>query len=123
MCAGQISCHSDEKIHERYTHLDVDTKRRARARICDHLVLEKEIAPIFFTGRRSAACAKVMKAAKTSYSTAGARAWLKNRRKSGRGEGVRPPILHPVNGTGIARAELSKKMVYKSGQMISGARD
>jgi integrase len=25
----QISGHSDEKIHERYTHLDVETKRRA----------------------------------------------------------------------------------------------
>ncbi len=29
----QISGHSDEKIHERYTHLDVDTKRRALAHL------------------------------------------------------------------------------------------
>jgi hypothetical protein len=29
----QISGHSDEKIHERYTHLDVDTKRRALANL------------------------------------------------------------------------------------------
>ena len=29
----QISGHSDEKIHERYTHLDVDTRRRAVAHL------------------------------------------------------------------------------------------
>ena len=29
----QISGHNDEKIHERYTHLDLDTKRRALARL------------------------------------------------------------------------------------------
>lgn len=29
----QISGHNDEKIHERYTHLDVDTKRRALAHL------------------------------------------------------------------------------------------
>jgi integrase len=29
----QISGHSDEKIHERYTHLGLDTKRRALARL------------------------------------------------------------------------------------------
>ena len=29
----QISGHNDEKIHERYTHLDLDTKRRAVARL------------------------------------------------------------------------------------------
>ena len=29
----QISGHDDEKIHERYTHLDVDTKRRALAHL------------------------------------------------------------------------------------------
>ncbi len=29
----QISGHSDEKVHERYTHLDVDTKRRALANL------------------------------------------------------------------------------------------
>ena len=29
----QISGHNDEKIHERYTHLDLDTKRRALAHL------------------------------------------------------------------------------------------
>jgi len=29
----QISGHSDEKIHERYTHLSLDTKRRALAHL------------------------------------------------------------------------------------------
>jgi integrase len=29
----QISGHNDEKIHERYTHLDVETKRRALSRL------------------------------------------------------------------------------------------
>ncbi len=29
----QISGHSDEKIHERYTHLDLDSKRRALAKL------------------------------------------------------------------------------------------
>jgi len=29
----QISGHNDEKIHERYTHLDVETKRRALAHL------------------------------------------------------------------------------------------
>jgi integrase len=29
----QISGHNDERIHERYTHLDVKTKRRALSRL------------------------------------------------------------------------------------------
>ena len=31
--ARQISGHNDEKIHERYMHLDLDTKRRALAHL------------------------------------------------------------------------------------------
>jgi integrase len=38
----QISGHNDEKIHERYTHLDVDTKRRALAHLRSVVKTERE---------------------------------------------------------------------------------